>query len=327
MNYSIAKRKPEETALQKAINVWAQATTPQELVRAVDIERDKKRAALDFFEFTGGKELQIIAPPDVQQWHKELQTRGYKPKTIYTYLSHLSSFFEWLKKDPNLKVFLPVNPVRLVMPPAPKKYGSESASSLSDEEFSKLWQTIAVEAQKGDLLSLRDFAIFRFFAATGMRRAEILNLKGKDIEIVADGLLMKARVKGGDYLSRHLSDLEVREVLLEYLSAAGRSHVIGKDEPLWARCDPAKPHDDEQLSSHGFVKRMKIYANKAGLAHFHLHQLRHTFARIVAEESGSLVETQEALGHADIATTKVYVQRIAIKRDKFSQKIKERIKM
>ncbi len=33
----------------------------------------------------------------------------------------------------------------------------------------------------------------------------------------------------------------------------------------------------------------------------HLHQLRHRFARMVAEQSGSLTETQEALGHRHLS--------------------------
>jgi site-specific recombinase XerC len=70
---------------------------------------------------------------------------------------------------------------------------------------------------------------------------------------------------------------------------------------------------------------MKTYAKKAGLKHFHLHQLRHPFAWIVSEGSGSIVETQDALGHKNLATTRVYVQQIAIKKDRFSQSIKARI--
>jgi integrase len=34
-----------------------------------------------------------------------------------------------------------------------------------------------------------------------------------------------------------------------------------------------------------------------GLADIHLHQTRHTFARMAGEDAGSLIEVQEALGH------------------------------
>lgn len=54
---------------------------------------------------------------------------------------------------------------------------------------------------------------------------------------------------------------------------------------------------------------------------------RHTFARIAAESSGSIVETQEALGHKNPATTRAYVQRIPVKRDKFDAEVAKRMKL
>lgn len=72
---------------------------------------------------------------------------------------------------------------------------------------------------------------------------------------------------------------------------------------------------------------MKEYAKEAGIGRFHVHQLRHTFARIAGESSGSLVETQEALGHKNLATTRVYMQRIPVKRDKFGAEIAKRLKL
>ena len=45
----------------------------------------------------------------------------------------------------------------------------------------------------------------------------------------------------------------------------------------------------------------------------------------MAEQTGSLVETQDALDHASISTTRVYVERIVIKKDKFSRTIAERL--
>lgn len=49
------------------------------------------------------------------------------------------------------------------------------------------------------------------------------------------------------------------------------------------------------------------------------------FARMVAEETGSLIETQYALGHRNLASTHVYVQRIAVKRDKHGGQITARL--
>ena len=46
---------------------------------------------------------------------------------------------------------------------------------------------------------------------------------------------------------------------------------------------------------------------------------------MVSEDTGSLVETQEALGHRNLATTRVYVNSIAVKKDKHSKGISERL--
>lgn len=80
------------------------------------------------------------------------------------------------------------------------------------------------------------------------------------------------------------------------------------------------------LSSRAFVENLKAYAQEAGLSHIHLHQTRHTYARIVAEETGSFIETQEALDHENAATTRVYVQRITVKADRHGGKVSSRIR-
>jgi len=71
---------------------------------------------------------------------------------------------------------------------------------------------------------------------------------------------------------------------------------------------------------------MEIYALEAGIKHFHIHLLRHTFAKIVSEYSESMAEIQEALGHNNIKTTQIYVQRLAVKKDKHSKSIRDALK-
>lgn len=101
-------------------------------------------------------------------------------------------------------------------------------------------------------------------------------------------------------------------------------NVFGSDRPLWTRHDRAgKP--GAPLTSHAFDKNLKQYARAAGVGKVHIHQMRHTFARIVAEETGSIIETQDALGHKNLSTTRVYVRRIVVKRDRHSRRITSRL--
>jgi integrase/recombinase XerD len=101
--------------------------------------------------------------------------------------------------------------------------------------------------------------------------------------------------------------------------------VLKTDGPLWTRHDRAG-RPGAALTSHAFVKNLKRYAREAGVGDVHLHQTRHSFARIVAEETGSLIDTQDALGHRNASTTRIYVQRIAVRRDKYSEKVASRLK-
>jgi integrase len=107
---------------------------------------------------------------------------------------------------------------------------------------------------------------------------------------------------------------KVRDALLDYLSSAGKMHVLKTDALLWTRHDRAG-QPGEALSSHCFVKNLKKYACEAGVEDFHLHRTRHTFARIVSGFTGDITATQNALDHQNRSITRVYVQRIAVKRD------------
>ena len=95
---------------------------------------------------------------------------------------------------------------------------------------------------------------------------------------------------------------------------------------LWIRHDGAGG-PGAQLSSWSFVENLKRYAREAGIGEIHLHQTRHTFARMVAKRSGSLSETQDALGHRHASTTRIYVESIAVKTDKYSQHILEALEL
>jgi len=183
---------------------------------------------------------------------------------------------------------------------------------------------VRAKAEAGEIVGKRDYALLLFYLITGMRRQEVMGLCGKNIKLEADALVITSKVKGGDYVGREVRDESLQVALLTYLSACGRTSVLKTDGPLWTRHDRAEKPGAE-LSSHSFVKNLKQYARQAGLGEVHLHQTRHSYARIIAEESDSITDTQDALGHRNAATTRIYVQRIAVKRDKYSERITRRI--
>ncbi len=315
----------EKTALLNAVELWADATTGADCFHRREVLGAKRYAALSFFQFVN-KDISSVKVEDVRRWRADMECR-HKPATVYARISRLTSFYEWVMRDVVLGQFIKSNPARLVRPKAPRAYQTESAKAWTDKELQAILKVVTEKAQStkeaGRIVGLRDRALLLMYVTTGMRRNEVIALRGGNIELRDEDFIVWARVKGGDYTGREVCDPQVKAALLDYLTACHRTDALSTDKPLWMRHDRAGKAG-VPLSSHAFAKNLKRYAKSTGLKDAHIHQTRHTFARIVAEDTGSMIETQDALGHRNLATTRVYVNRIAVKRDKHSRNITAR---
>lgn len=312
-------------AIRNAVGLWAeQNTRPETLARSEKL-RDKVSAVTSLLDFSG-KHPGDVTPEDVSRWREQMESRGLKPATVYARVSRVSAFYRWLISDPQLSRFIRGNPATQARPRYPRPYQSESTKALSDEEMNSLLTVARRMADSGSVVGKRDYALLLFYFLTGLRRSEVILLRGKDLEFKDGSLIIKYRRKGGKFTAREVSDPAAYKALDDYLEASGRRNVMGTERPLWTRHDRAgKP--GAPLTSRALVDNLKAYARQAGLAHFHLHQTRHTYARIVAEETGSFLEAQEALDHENQATTRVYVQRITVKADRHGRKVAGRMKL
>jgi integrase len=313
-----------EVAIPNAISLWAESTTRAETFERHFKLQDKVQAVTRFFAFAD-KHPGEITPEDVQRWRGRLESEGQKPATVYARISRISSFYKWLMADPHLGKFIRSNPAAQARPRYPQPYQSESVKALTDNEMNQLIGVVKSRADQGSLVAKRDYALLLFFFLTGLRRNEVVSLRGRDLEHKDGRLIIRYRQKGGKFVGREVDDPSIYIALLDYLEAADRKNVLESVRPLWTRHDKAG-RPGAQLSSRSFAENLKVYAKKAGIEKIHVHQTRHTYARIVAEESGSFQETQEALDHENVATTRVYVQRITVKADKHSSKVAGRMR-
>lgn len=322
-------REEAGVALRHALRLWAEASTAPSTERREELQGYKQRVVSSFFSFVRKFPGEVSAL-DVESWRDWLARQkpdgmGLRPNTVYARVCFLSSFFDWAMREPGLQRRIGSNPARLALPKAPKAYQTEAVKAWSDEELQSIVRVVAEKAALGDVVGKRDYALLLFYLTTGMRRAEVISLRGGQVKVEEDCVTLTGKVKGGDYVGREVRNPLLREALLDYLSSSGRLSALKTDSPLWTRHDRAG-RPGAALSSHAFVKNLKRYAREAGVGEVHLHQTRHSFARIVAEETGSITETQDALGHRNAATTRVYVQRIAVRRDKHSSKVTGRLK-
>jgi site-specific recombinase XerD len=332
--------------LVETADLWANATTSTDTPRRHDLIRDKTNALLQFFAWIG-KPPVAIRPEDVRAWQAHLEAKGRAAATIYALISRISSFYEWAMQEPTLHHAIHTNPVRLARPKAPQPYQSEQTKALSDEEVQALLDAIRARFRHKDpmirIVARRDYALLLLYLLSGRRRAEIIRLRWRDVQLRPSGeLIIETRIKGGTFRTQEIADPSAQHALLAYLKESGRLATIQPDDPLWIAHDRAQvtepghrkhshhpanaPRQPGQpLTSHRFVSMLQKYAKAAGLKRIHLHQTRHTYASMISEEAGSLREVQEALDHKNLATTQVYVQRVALKRDRYSHRIAERL--
>jgi integrase len=309
--------------IENAIILWAEASTHIETRDRDERLRDKRQIIRSFLSHVG-KHPSEVEPMDVRAWHKHLELVKSE-STVYSYLSRLSSFYEWLRKHPGLKKHIRDNPVSMTRPTAPRPYQSEKTKAWTDDEMNAILYAIVAEAEGGSIHALRDYAVTLFYLFSGLRRNELFGLRGSDIELQEEGLIVRYKRKGGRYQRREVAQADVRNALIAYLRKSKRLSVLHTTDPLWTRHDRAG-QPGEPLVSRSYANNLKKYAAAAGIQHVNIHQTRHTYARIIFEDSGDLIETQSALDHENQATTRVYVHTIAVKRDKHSDRIARRIR-
>lgn len=141
----------------------------------------------------------------------------------------------------------------------------------------------------------RDYAILQVFLQTGIRVSELVNLTIDDVDFVKPAI----KVMGKGRVEREI-ELEKKgiQALKNYLSIRPQ----GLSNKLFLN------YLGETISDRGVRKLVIKYKELAGITKkASCHALRHTFATFKAEKGVSPFQLQQWLGHANIATTQIYV--------------------
>lgn len=226
-------------AVRSAAALWADATTSAATARRDDLLRDKREVVTSFFARVRKRPAEVDTP-DVKDWQAAMEERNLSRSTIYIRTCLLSSFYTWAMKNSPEGVHLAVNPILLARPKKPRAYQTESTKSFTDDELRRLLELVREKASEAsNIVAKRDYALLQWYLQTGRRRAEVISLRGRDVQVKDDILIVRYKIKGGRYVARELRDAVVRVALLDYLSASGRLHALKTDAPLWTRHDRA----------------------------------------------------------------------------------------
>ncbi len=286
------------------------AEMPAEMEWFANIDNPRTRRAYridvaDFMAFVGiqrPEEFRIVSRAHFIAWRRDLEGRGLSAPTIRRKLSALSSLFAHLC-DSNAVTHNPVLGVK-----RPRSETAEGKTpAIGDGQARALLAAPPADTLKGK----RDRAILATFLFHGLRCDELCQLKVRDLHLRRGVLHLRVHGKGSKirYIPAHASALEK---ISDYLEAAG--HGEDQSGPLFRpeRNRTGKGKLDKRLSSGAIYARVvRHYAKAAGVdvPGFCTHSLRATAATNALDHEADIAKVQEWLGHANIATTRLYDRR------------------
>jgi integrase/recombinase XerD len=270
-------------------------------IRNRSTRRAYETAIQDFMGFAGigrPEEFRVVTRAHVIAWREDLARRELGGSTIRHRLAALSSLFEYLCE----KNAVTHNPVKGVKRPRSES-GEGKTPALGDHQARELLSAPAGERLKDK----RDRAILSTLLYHALRRDELCKLKVRDFHHTRRGV-PHLKVSGKGEKTRYLPLHPGTNTLIhEYLEAAG--HATDESGPLFR---PVKNNRtgtlEGALTPDGVYRLVRDYSAQLGFE-IGAHALRATAATNALDNQADIAKVQEWLGHANIATTRIYDHR------------------
>jgi integrase/recombinase XerD len=278
-------------------------------IRNRSTRRAYENAIHDFMRFTGiarPQEFRTVTRAHVIAWRDDLALREdiQSGATVRHRLAALSSLFEYLCE----KNAVTHNPVKGVKRPRAES-GEGKTPALGDHQARDLLVAPGKDtaAGKETVKEKRDRAILSTLLFHALRREELCKLKVKDFRNTRRGV-PHLKVAGKGEKTRYLPLHPGTNALIhDYLDVAGH----GEDEN-GALFRPLKNNRtrrlDKALTPDGVYKLVRGYSAALGFE-IGAHALRATAATNALDHQADIAKVQEWLGHANIATTRIYDHR------------------
>lgn len=174
--------------------------------------------------------------------------------------------------------------------------GEKLPAHMYKEELSRFFKAIE-ETEFKPYSQAKNRLLIKLIIYTGMRVSEALGIKIKDMVKDGEYLVFQIRGKGNKPRTAMIKSEHIEKDLNEWMA------YRNGESALLFQSRTGKPLTQGYVSY--VMDKMLLYAGirkeKNGA-----HMLRHTFATLLYQKNRDLILVQEALGHADLNTSRIY---------------------
>jgi len=230
----------------------------------------------------------LVNSHDIRAWIVSMLDNNYTTVSVHRKISCLRVFYRYLRKegylknDPLEKVVLPKRKKRLPV------FVEEAAMNklLDDCTFGD------------DFSGLRNRTIIEMLYLTGMRRAELVGLKERDVDLA--GGVLKVTGKRNKQRIIPVVNTFIRS-LEEYIKLKNEKYPSEENSWFFVTDKGNKLYDKYVYNLvNGYLAMVTTIEKKSP------HILRHTFATHMLNHGADLNSIKELLGHANLSATQVY---------------------
>ncbi len=247
----------------------------------------------EFFDYLKGSKLDFLSVgQNITRYYLSLlKKKNLTPRSIARKMSSLRSFYRFLMIEGKVEA----NIFNEVVSP---KIDKTLPRFLYYNEIDQLFDSI----DTATIMGRRDFAILEVLYGTGIRVAELCNLKLSDINFYSNHIRVMG--KGGKERQIPFHD-NVRAALLDYMDYS-RMDIQTKNKKNIVN-EVFLNHRGEALTPRGVrVILDNINQKAATTLNISPHMLRHSFATHLLDNGADLRSVQELLGHVNLSTTQIY---------------------
>jgi len=231
-------------------------------------------------------DLSEVSPEQVRSWVVHLSDRGVKPRSINRKLSSIKSFYNWLKRNGSIKL-IPTNSVKAL------KVAKALPKYVELEEVNRMLDQLPLST---DYQTALESAIIALLYHTGMRKAELIDLKDSNIDFAQSSL----KVLGKRSKERIIPiNKEAVAYLENYKKVKEAEFGSSNTFFLSSKGKPLYPKFVYNMVNR-FLKSYSKVDQKSP------HVLRHSFATHLLRNGADLSSIKELLGHSSLAATQVY---------------------